>query len=197
MTFDDLEQKYRRIIRAIAVKLGHRFPGVLPDLEQEGRIALWKLNLTTVTTNEDSYIRNAIRNRMIDYLRREHLRNLWSLDWLLKHGWELEREGDRVVLVYTPAHERASRRIYEADEQLYTDMELRHVLRTVEPEQAKLLRQCFGLTPMPEPSVDRWGRINHTLSDIGRSLSVSEATVRYRRDQLLHRIKEVLGDDRA
>lgn len=74
MTNEDFEQiyypKYRVEIAKLANKLiGSSMPDLVPDLVQEGMICLWKLDLKGVS-NEDSYIRQAVKFTMIDYLRK-------------------------------------------------------------------------------------------------------------------------------
>jgi RNA polymerase sigma factor (sigma-70 family) len=89
--FERLYPKYSAVIQAIARKYGHTDDAMVEDLEQEGRICLWKLDLSKATSNPDSYIRNALRNRMIDLLRRESPAKHDSLDERLAFGGELER----------------------------------------------------------------------------------------------------------
>lgn len=78
--------RYRGKIVAIARKLARRHDALMDDLEQEGMIGLLGVDLTTTHSNEDSKIRTAIRNRMIDFLRREKPALLESLDHRLEVG---------------------------------------------------------------------------------------------------------------
>lgn len=78
--------KYAKKILAIARTLLQRNDALMDDLSQEGLIALWEFDLASVRTNEDSAIRSAIRNQMIDYLRKERPAQYESLDRALEHG---------------------------------------------------------------------------------------------------------------
>lgn len=81
---------YRRVIKAIARKLTWRFPDLEEDLEQEGAIALWRLDLSRATTNPDAWIRQAIKFRMVDFLRYNHPKRFVSLTAMLERGDQLE-----------------------------------------------------------------------------------------------------------
>lgn len=78
--------RYEGKIVAIARKLARRHEALMDDLCQEGRIALLGVDLTTTHSNEDAKIRAAVRNRMIDYLRKEKPELLESLDHRLEVG---------------------------------------------------------------------------------------------------------------
>ena len=84
MTNEDFEghyyPKYNTVIRAIARKLAQTNDTLAEDLYQEGLIALWKCDPRRSKDNEDAYIRQAVKFRMIDMLRREKLATTESLD---------------------------------------------------------------------------------------------------------------------
>lgn len=86
-----LYPKYAASIRAIARKFGNADDALVQDLEQEGRICLWRLDISKAVANPDSYIRNAIRNKIIDFLRKENSGRYDSLDERMEFGEELER----------------------------------------------------------------------------------------------------------
>jgi len=62
-------KRYALAIRKLARKYGKTDNDLVEDLEQVGRITLWELDLSTVKTNEDAFVRQAIKFRMIDFLR--------------------------------------------------------------------------------------------------------------------------------
>lgn len=86
--------KYSSVIKAIARKLSNTNDALLEDLYQEGLVALWLCNPKEATRNKDAYIRQAVKFRMIDYLRREKLANQDSLDQHLEGGRQVARNPD-------------------------------------------------------------------------------------------------------
>jgi RNA polymerase sigma factor (sigma-70 family) len=92
--FDALYPKYADVIKGIARKLSGGNERLLDDLEQLGMIALWKCEPENATKNPDSYIRQAIKFRMIDFLRKEAPRRYESLDEIL--------EGHTVQIIHSP-----------------------------------------------------------------------------------------------
>lgn len=81
--------KYDLVIRAIARKLAQTNDTLAEDLYQEGLIALWNCNPARAKDNPDAYIRQALKFRMIDYLRRERIYNTESLEARLERGEQL------------------------------------------------------------------------------------------------------------
>lgn len=77
---DHYYPKYHTVIRAIARKLAQTNDTLAEDLYQEGLIAMWKCDPKRSKDNEDAYIRQAVKFRMIDMLRREKLATTESLD---------------------------------------------------------------------------------------------------------------------
>lgn len=110
MTNEEFEShylpKYDLVIRAISRKLAQTNDTLAEDLYQEGLIALWNCNPGRAKDNPDAYIRQALKFRMIDYLRRERIYNTESLDARLERGDQLVRDVagdlDLVVLPSTP-----------------------------------------------------------------------------------------------
>lgn len=86
--------KYLPSIRAIARKLAHQDDALAEDLEQEGAMALLKLDPQRARTNESSFIRMALHNRMVDFLRRYNPKKYVSLDARFDAGDQLERSED-------------------------------------------------------------------------------------------------------
>lgn len=104
--FEKFYKRYRATITAIARKLVGSDDEMVQDLEQEGAMALMKLDPRRATTNADAWIRQAIKNRMIDYLRKNkppHIR-LESLDARLESGDQLEQypSGDFHLITSRP-----------------------------------------------------------------------------------------------
>ena len=106
MTKDEFEQtyypKYRTTITAIARKLGLRDDALVQDLEQEGAFALLKLDLSKPRTNPDAFIRQAIKYRMVDFLRQYNPAAHESLDARLEAGQQLEMGEDGELLLRDP-----------------------------------------------------------------------------------------------
>jgi RNA polymerase sigma factor (sigma-70 family) len=97
--YNALYATYQSAIKAIARKYGNTDEGLVEDLEQEGMICLWKLDISKATVNPDSYVRNALRNRMIDFLRRENPLRHDSLDQRLSDGEDIERLPDGKLIL--------------------------------------------------------------------------------------------------
>lgn len=110
-SYDQLLDAYEQDIRAIAVKISGREFRLLPDLMQEGRITLWKLDLARVQGNEQGYVRAAVYNAMASWLRREQPARYSSLESLLARGWKvvLDPATDQVRLVNAVTYKRAYR----------------------------------------------------------------------------------------
>ena len=93
MTNQEFEEvywpKYDATIRAIARKLAQTNDSLAEDLYQEGLIVLWECDPTKAKTNLDAFIRQAIKFRMIDYLRRERLKVTESLDGYIDSGMQI------------------------------------------------------------------------------------------------------------
>jgi DNA-directed RNA polymerase specialized sigma24 family protein len=89
---------YRTSIAAIARKLGGRDDDLVADLEQEGALALWLLDLRAVSSNEDAYVRQCLKFRMIDHLRRYNPSAYDSLDAQLESGAQVDRDDDTGAL---------------------------------------------------------------------------------------------------
>jgi DNA-directed RNA polymerase specialized sigma24 family protein len=101
MTNQEFEEfywpKYDAAIRAIARKLAQTNDSLAEDLYQEGLIALWECDPSRAKTNLDAFIRQAIKFRMIDYLRRERLKVTESLDSYIDSGMQLVEGHDGIA----------------------------------------------------------------------------------------------------
>lgn len=89
--FEEYYAKYLPAIRAIARKLAHRDDALAEDLEQEGAFALLKLDPSRARTNESAWVRMALHNRMVDFLRRYNPKVYISLDARFEAGDQLEQ----------------------------------------------------------------------------------------------------------
>ena len=90
--FNRYYKQYKCVITAIARKLGGSDNDLVQDLEQEGLIALWKLNPAKAKTNKDAMIRQAIRFRQIDFLRKLNPQIYSSLDAAMEQGDQIEKD---------------------------------------------------------------------------------------------------------
>jgi hypothetical protein len=90
--YNILLAEYALSIRKIARKLGGSDDDLVEDLQQVGRITLWNLDLTRIESNRDSYIRQALKFRMIDFIRQTKVGKEESLD-----GRMLSGAGDQVT----------------------------------------------------------------------------------------------------
>jgi DNA-directed RNA polymerase specialized sigma24 family protein len=90
MTNEQFEQhylpKYQGAIRALARKLARGDADLYEDLAQTGLIALWQIDLSTCSGNEDPFIRQVLWNKIVTFLRRSHARKFKSLDRMLEAG---------------------------------------------------------------------------------------------------------------
>lgn len=98
MTHADFEQvyypKYAAVIESIAYKLANHNDTLAQDLVQEGLIALWQCDPEQARSNQDAYIRQAVKFRMIDFLRRQKLSEQESLETHLDNGRQIVRLDD-------------------------------------------------------------------------------------------------------
>jgi DNA-directed RNA polymerase specialized sigma24 family protein len=187
----------RAMVIAIATKLAGGDPQLQRDLIQTGRITLWELD-TSRARDPKSYTRYALRNKMIDELRRVRPERETSLDVLLEDGWALDADpwtGER-RLAAPRAHQRGNRPVVNQHEDAaLADLDAQTILqRLPAPEDRRLLRYAFGFVPLPGVTTPHGA----TYKDLARTLArwqrasaaqgdrpLSEATVRYRLRVLL------------
>jgi DNA-directed RNA polymerase specialized sigma subunit len=86
--------RYHEDIRSIARKYARTDNDLFDDLLQEGLQALFRCNMATVKTNESAFVRQAVKFRIVDFLRRMKLSKYESLDMHLKSGRQLAKEAD-------------------------------------------------------------------------------------------------------
>lgn len=98
MTNEEFESiyypKYSAVIRAIARKLAQKNDALMEDLVSEGMIALWKVEPSKARDNPDAFIRQAIKFRMIDWMRKERPELSESLTPYLERGDQVVRDDD-------------------------------------------------------------------------------------------------------
>lgn len=102
--FASYYDQYKGVIAAIARKHARHDEELYKDLKQEGLFALFKLDLSRVRVNEDALIRQAIKFRMIDYLRKLSPESYESLQDRLENGGQvvIDEEGE-VTLIMPPS----------------------------------------------------------------------------------------------
>ena len=99
--FERYYERYRHVMVGMARKLVGRDDALVEDLTQEAAFALFQLKPERATSNPDAWIRQALRNRMVDYLRRVNPRKYESLDERLESGDQLERLPDGTLNLIT------------------------------------------------------------------------------------------------
>jgi RNA polymerase sigma factor (sigma-70 family) len=93
--FDEYYHKYfikGKIVQRIARKYAGSDEDLYEDLVQEALMRLWELEPERASSNLDSWVRQALRNAIIDYLRKNNPRQYESLDARLLTGEQLERD---------------------------------------------------------------------------------------------------------
>lgn len=103
--FDVLYQEYyvkRRVIQAMARKLAKDDPDLYDDLVQVGLFTLWRLDVSKAKSNKDSWIRQAMKFKMIDHLAEMDPRKYTSLDAHIEKGFQLEDTVDGIRLTVSP-----------------------------------------------------------------------------------------------
>lgn len=81
--------KYRGVIKALARKIARRDQDLYEDLRSVGMIALWQMDPSKATQNEDAFIRQVLYNKMADVLRRDRPELYVSLTSRLAAGDQL------------------------------------------------------------------------------------------------------------
>ena len=84
--FERLLPQHNTEIKSIARLLASGNKDLYEDLYQEGLITFWNLDLSRATDNLKAWVRSAVRNRMIDYLRKQRLYG-YGTESLDKHLW--------------------------------------------------------------------------------------------------------------
>lgn len=84
--------KYRNAIEAIARKTARSDADLYDDLVAVGTIALLTLVPEKARTNQDAFIRNCIRNKIVDHMRWLNRRDFDRLDVYLAHQHDLVQD---------------------------------------------------------------------------------------------------------
>lgn len=95
--FNEYYDKYyikNKTIQKIARKLSQQDLDLYDDLVQIGLMTLWMIDPSKAKTNKDSWIRQAIRFKMIDHLTEMDPRKYVSLDSKLEEGYQIESTVD-------------------------------------------------------------------------------------------------------
>jgi RNA polymerase sigma factor (sigma-70 family) len=92
--FDALLAQYKEAISGMARKLARTDTDLFDDLVSVGMIRLWQLDISKATSNADSWIRAAIRNAMVDFIRQQRLSETESLTALLAAGNQVTTDPD-------------------------------------------------------------------------------------------------------
>lgn len=103
---------YLDSIEAIARKFAKRDEDLFDDLCQEGRLALLGFVPEAVHSNEKACVCQAIRNRLIDYMRRDRAELRTSLTTMLDAGDQLVVENGDPRIVSRYPHKNCFRNLY-------------------------------------------------------------------------------------
>lgn len=114
--FEAYYDRYKSVITAIARKLAGTDDELVADLEQEGAVALWRLQPSRATKNPDAWIRQALKFRMVDYLRKNDPRLYESLDERMEAGDQVEQDGAGTLILRSPRRLQGSRRTVQDEE---------------------------------------------------------------------------------
>lgn len=125
--------KYDTIIRAIARKLANKNDALMEDLYQEGLIALWKLEPRYAKDNVDAYIRQSVKFRMIDFVRKERPALYDSLTGHLERGDQVIKDEDTGEIRLLSVRDNHRRNLYENEEMI--GQRVRDHLDVEEPDE--------------------------------------------------------------
>lgn len=96
--------KYIVAIRGIARKFAGSDDQLMEDLEQEGALALMRLDPSKAKINEGAWIRQAIKHRMVDFLRKYRPQRYESLDQRFECGDQLEQLDTGELILRSTRH---------------------------------------------------------------------------------------------
>jgi RNA polymerase sigma factor (sigma-70 family) len=88
--FEKYYKRYSSIITAIARKYAGADADLFDDLVSAGTIGLWEIDLRRPFKNEDAFIRQIIRNKVIDHLR-------WLAPDRFKRLDRFVAQGDQII----------------------------------------------------------------------------------------------------
>lgn len=84
-------KRYEPAILGMARNLAGSDDALAEDLAQEGRTTLFMLDPSKAKRNRDAWVRQALWNRMVDFLRKYDPKRYESLDHRLSCGDQVER----------------------------------------------------------------------------------------------------------
>ncbi len=84
-------KRYEPAILGMARNLAGSDDALAEDLAQEGRLTLFRLNPSKAKRNKDAWVRQALWNRMVDFLRKYDPKRYDSLDYRVSCGDQVER----------------------------------------------------------------------------------------------------------
>jgi len=112
---------YRDAIEGMARKLARADNDLFDDLVSVGMIRLWELDTSKASTNPGSWIRAAIRNGMVDFLRQQRFNETESLTALLAAGNQVTQDPDTGVAYLVVASPVIQRKELEDIDSFYGD----------------------------------------------------------------------------
>jgi RNA polymerase sigma factor (sigma-70 family) len=92
--FETYYKIYHSDIQAIARRFARTDEDLFDDLFQEGRLALLAFDPAKVHSNEKACVLQAVRNRIIDWLRAEKRDRTESLNALIANGDQITADDD-------------------------------------------------------------------------------------------------------
>ena len=92
--FDSYYKIYRSDLQAIARRFARTDEDLFDDLFQEARLALLAFDPAKVHSNEKACVLQAVRNRIIDWLRSEKRDRTESLNALIANGDQISTDDE-------------------------------------------------------------------------------------------------------
>lgn len=178
VTFERYYRKYRWYIRSQANTLSRDDHMLAEDLEQEGMTALWQLDLRTVRKNEDAFIRQLVKYKMIDAVRRFRAKRyqVFVRD-ALSVGVRTTRTDYEGDVVEHPLFGGAEAAQVNPWEDVDRELEVEQLLAPLSLYDRTLMQLVYSGVELRDVAL--------TLSKQFHRPVGSEAAIRYRRDQIL------------
>jgi DNA-directed RNA polymerase specialized sigma24 family protein len=115
--------RYLEDIRNIARKYAKTDNDLFEDLLQEGLLALFRCDIATVRSNESAFVRQAVKFRIVDFLRRSKIVLHESLDTHLQSGRQLAKDMDgNFMLTHNKRIIRNRIRLEESEHKSWDDL---------------------------------------------------------------------------
>lgn len=92
--FERYFKKYNSVINAIARKYALADHDMFDDLVQVACVGLWEADLSKPFKNEDAFLRQVIRNKVIDHLRWLDHKRFERLDQRLAQGDQIVQDSE-------------------------------------------------------------------------------------------------------